>query len=73
VVDVRVGEPDRHRPDTRGTEPVRDQVRVLTRVDDGALGRGVVDHEVAVLDELTVGDLDDSHDGRSPSPSAGGQ
>src|SRR2546429_8530053 len=61
VVDVRVREPDPDRPDGFGLELVRDQARFLAGVDDRALGRRFVDHEVAVLDELAVRDLHDPH------------
>src|SRR6266567_2265217 len=63
VVDVRVREPDPDRPHGFGLELVRDQARVLAGVDDRALGRRFVDHEVAVLDELAVRDLHDPHSG----------
>src|SRR5213083_704320 len=61
VVEVRVGEPDPDRPDALGLQLVGDQTCFLARVDDRALGRRFVDHEVAVLDELAVRDLYDPH------------
>jgi len=38
-----------------------DQARFFPGIDDRALGRRSVDHEVAVLDELAVGNLNDAH------------
>src|SRR6266487_3833769 len=61
MVDVPVREPDPDRPDGLGLELVRDPARFLAWVDDRALGRRFVDHEVAVLDELAVRDLHDPH------------
>ena len=61
VVDVGVGQPDGNGGDAIFPEAARDQVRFLTRIDHGALTGGVVDHEVAVLDELAVDDRDDPH------------
>src|SRR5882762_8213071 len=62
VVDVRVGEPDPHGRDPLGLQLVSDQARLLARVDDRTLGSRLVDDEIAVLDELAVGNLHDAHD-----------
>src|SRR3989441_13373883 len=61
VVEVRMRDPDGHRPRPRGGDLLQDQTRLLARIDDRALGGRVIDNEVAVLDELAVGDRDDLH------------
>ena len=65
VVEVRVRDPDRHGPHARLGDPAQDQARLFTGIDDDALPARLVGHEVAVLDELPVRDLDDLHEVRS--------
>src|SRR2546428_8038852 len=62
VIDVGVGEPDGDGLYARSREVVGDERGLLAGIDDGALAGRLVDHEVAVLDEAAVGDLDDLHE-----------
>src|SRR5262249_38666837 len=48
---------------------VQDQAGFLSRIHDGTLRRRLVDHEVAVLGEHAVRDLDNLHCLTFPSPS----
>src|SRR4029077_12821137 len=61
-IDVGVGQPDGHGVHTCRGHLVGDQAGLLARVDDGAFAAGVIDDEVAVFDELPVGDGDHLHD-----------
>src|SRR6266576_2670525 len=61
VIEVAVGEPDRGGPRVQSLEFVEDEPRGFAGIDHGAFAGGLIDHDVTVLDELTVGDRDDLH------------
>ena len=58
VIDVGMGEPDRHGARAGLLHFVQDQPGFLPGVDDHALAGGCIDHEVAVLGEDAVRNLD---------------
>src|SRR5260370_29392536 len=61
VVQVPVGEPDGGDAPVQGLQLVEDQPRGFAGIDHRALARGLVQHQVAVLDELPVGAGHDLH------------
>src|SRR3989441_2401635 len=62
VIEVGMREPhgDRARPSC--AHLFENEAGLLPWIDDGALARGLVDHEVAVLEERAVGDGNDLHE-----------
>src|SRR6185312_4224949 len=61
VIEMPMREPDRDRLRAGLGDLVQDQPGFLARIDDGALRCLLVDHDVTVLGEHTVGNLDDLH------------
>ena len=62
VIEVGMGEPHGDRPRAGRGHVLENETGLLARIDDGALARLLVDHEVAVLEKSAVGDLHDLHE-----------
>src|SRR5512143_423050 len=67
MIQMRVRDPDPDRPRPFKFDLVENQSRFFAGVHDGALGRRLVDHQVAVLGEHPVRDLDHFHVTMAPA------
>ena len=59
VIDMRMGEPDRHRSRAGLLDFVKDQTRFLTRIHNRALARLRVHDQIRILGKHAVRDLND--------------